>query len=108
MAPIRGWGEDRGGREDRELLWHVPSFSCQFWWGCVFLRWIRAVAQLVQDPAPKNGQDQAAKKAHTNCRGQLPGRRGFCLSLVNHLLSIHLLRPDTRSLSEGLKDMSKS
>lgn len=84
------------------------NLSCQFWWGCVFLRRIRAVVQLVQDPAPKNGQDQAAKKAHTNCCRQLPGRRGFCLSLVNHLLSIHLLRPDTGSLSEGLKDMSKS
>lgn len=62
MAPIRGWGEDRGGREDRELLWHVPSFSCQFWWGCVFLRCIRAVAQLVQDPAPKNGQKKSTYK----------------------------------------------
>lgn len=66
------------------------------------------MVQLLQDPATKNEQDQAAKKAHVNCWQQLPGRRGFFLSLVSHLLSIHLLKPDTGNLSEGLKDVSKS
>lgn len=68
--------------------------SRQCWCGCVSLG---TSALWIQ-----NGQGQAA-----GIEAHLPGRRVFFLSLVTHLLLIHLLRPDAEDVSEGLEVVSK-